>query len=393
MLVLSLVPLGATVAALARRPTGLLAVGVGALGVALDLVVGSIGPVAVHEAVAATLPLLAFLSAAFWLAALAERAGLADALAAAMTRASRGSGIRLYALTCALCTALTATLSLDGAVVLAVPVVLAVARDDTALRRVLLLGTVAVANASSLAVPQGNPTNLVVMQRLGLGPVAFVAHLVVPALAATLVCAAAPALLGRRVLRRARIAILPAHPPGTPVRRLATGALVAAALAGVVAPWLGAAPWWVLTGVAAATWVLAWARGHAVPAVPVPWRIAAQVAVLVALIAALPGAHTLGAPASLPGLLAVALGAAALAGVANNLPAGVALAGVLGAPGMGAYAALTGLSVGALATPHGSVATLIAFERGGAPRRSLATILPTALVATSVAVAVLWLLR
>lgn len=393
MLALSLVPLSATIAALARRPTGLAAVGVGALGVAVELAAGAIGAPALERVLAATLPLAAFLSAAFWLAALAEGAGLADALAAAMARTARGSGVRLYVVTCALCAVLTATISLDGAVVLVVPLVLAVAREDPALRRTLLLGTVAVANAFSLAVPQGNPTNLVVMQRLGLGPGAFVAHLIVPAIVATLVCVVVPAVLGRGALRRARIVTPPSVRSPAPVRGLAVGALAAAAATGVAGPWIGVAPWWTLTMVAAGTWLAARVRGHRAPSLPVPWRIAAQVAVLVALVGTLPGVGAVSVPTSLLGVLAVALGATALAGVANNLPAGVALAGLLGTPGLGAYAALAGLSVGALATPHGSVATLVAFERGGVPRRSPATILPTALAATMAAAAAVWLVR
>ena len=66
-----------------------------------------------------------------------------------------------------------------------VPVVLALARRAPELRRPLLFGTVAVANAFSLALPQGNPANVVVMERSGLGPADFVAHLMLPALAAT----------------------------------------------------------------------------------------------------------------------------------------------------------------------------------------------------------------
>ena len=70
--------------------------------------------------------------------------------------------------------------------------------------------------------------------------------------------------------------------------------------------------------------------------------------------------------------MALALAAAAVAAIANNLPATLAFASLLGAAPLPAYAALTGLSVGALATPRGSVATLIAFERAGeAPDRYL----------------------
>ena len=53
------------------------------------------------------------------------------------------------------------------------------------------------------------------------------------------------------------------------------------------------------------------------------------------------------------------------AALANNLPASVSVGSLLGA-GPSAYAATIGLGVGALATPQGSVATLLAAR----PRRA-----------------------
>jgi arsenical pump membrane protein len=297
--------------------------------------------------------------------------------------------VRAYALTCALCAGLTATVSLDGAVVLALPVVLGLARHDEALRRPLLLGTVAVTNAASLAVPQGNPTNLVLMERLGLGPAAFIGHLFVPALLATAVCAIVPGLLDRRALRDARVPWRPAA-AWTCAERFAAAVLAAAAVVGVVAPWVGVAPWVALGLVAAVAWVCAVLRGGA-PVVRVPWRIGAQVAVLVALVSLLPAVE-LSAGSGLA-VVAVALGVGALAGAVNNLPASVALAGLLGTPGVTAYAALAGLSVGALATPRGSVATLIAFQRAGTPRGYVLSLVPTAAAATALAASAVWLLR
>jgi hypothetical protein len=95
----------------------------------------------------------------------------------------------------------------------------------------------------------------------------------------------------------------------------------------------------------------------------------------------------------LAALLAVAGGTAAAAAIANNLPVSASVA-ALATAGPGAYAALIGLSVGALATAHGSVATLIARdlagddgERSWARRWTL-----TAAVAVGLATVVLWLL-
>ena len=83
----------------------------------------------------------------------------------------------------------------------------------------LLAGAIAVGDAASLVVPEGNPTNLVVMSRLGLSPQQFVEHLSVPGLAAALLCALVP-------LRRL----------GEPARPVAA-ALVARDLAGDCRPW------------------------------------------------------------------------------------------------------------------------------------------------------------
>lgn len=343
-----------------------------------------------------------FLTAAIWLARFAERAGVTDRMAARLWRTARGRPARLYVLTCLLCAALTATVSLDGAVVLMVPVLLGLTRRSPALRRTLLLGTVGVANAFSLALPQGNPTNLLVIQELGLTPAHFVAHLFLPALTATVVAAGAVALTERRTFRRpaengAQCMAAPAVPRSSAAAPLAVAALATAALAGAAAPWLGIAPWWTLCGVAVATVLAARITGCEVPAPEVPWRISAQVTAVVLAFACLPGLLAPPTPELSPALLvAVALGAAAVAGVANNLPATVALAGLLGAAPIPAYAALTGLSVGALATPQGSVATLIAFQRAGddapptrdylklwLPGATAATVAATLLLATT----------
>ncbi len=396
MLVISGVFLLATVAALAWRPRSGLPIAVGTIGVAFELATGAVGMSALERAGRETVPLALFLVAALWLAQLADGAGLAGWAAGALDRAARGRRAVLYGLVCVTCAVLTATVSLDGAVVLMVPLVARLAAADAPLGRVLLLGTVAVANAFSLAVPQGNPTNLVVMERLGLGPAAFVSHLLVPALAATVVCALAAALAGRRAL--AGVGRRPLRVAGLDRRgRAAAGVLVVAAAAAAAAPWLGFAPWWALCAVAGAAYAAALVLRRPVPGLPVPWRISGQVAVLVVLVEALPGAAgSLAAGGSLLALLAVALGAAILAGAANNLPASVALAGVLGAPGPSAWAALAGLTVGAIGTPHGSVATLIAFDRAGpaaapAAGAHLRLWLPAAALATATAATVLWL--
>ena len=78
---------------------------------------GRTGPV-----LGVVVPLVLFLSAALSLARLVERSGLADRAARALTAIARGNALALYVWTCLLCAALTAAVSLDGAVVLMVPV-------------------------------------------------------------------------------------------------------------------------------------------------------------------------------------------------------------------------------------------------------------------------------
>ncbi len=173
-----------------------------------------------------------------------------------------------------------------------------------------------------------------------------------------------------------------------------------AAIAGVAAPWLGVAPWWALTCVAAIVLATAQVLRRPVPALPVPWRVCVQVAGLLVVVESL--SQSLHLPrltaASLAALVLLSLAAALVASAANNLPASVVFASVLGSSPLPAFAALAGLSVGALATPHGSVATMIAFDRAGPGAEGLgdASFLklwaPSALAATVAATALLWLI-
>jgi arsenical pump membrane protein len=285
-------------------------------------------------------PMLAFLTAALAVAGLAERAGPAERASGRLAQAGGGSTGRLYGLVCATSALLTCIVSLDGAVVLMVPLTRALSRRCAIDAAPFFLGSVAVANAASLAVPEGNPTNLVMMSRLGLSPAAFLGHLFLPGLCAAVLCALVPL----RRLGRARYAIvLPAAEPAR-LRMF------------------------------------------------VPWRIGAQMAGMLAALNGLAPAVSLRS-GGLLALLAVAAGTAIAAAVANNLPVSASVA-ALATAGPGAYAALIGLSVGALATAHGSVATLIARDLAGdvGGRRWAPLWAPTAALAVVLATLLLWLL-
>src|SRR3954466_8010634 len=220
------------VAALVEAPRSSRAAALVLGAAAVDVAQGA----AAAPAVAVVAPLMAFLAAGLTLAALVERSGLAQRAAAVLAAWSRGSGLRLYVLVCALCAALTAAISLDGAVVLMVPLLLAPARRNGAPFAPLFLGAVVVANAVSIAVPQGNPTNLVVMSRLGLSAAGFVAHMLVPGLVAAGLCAVAVAIADRTALRGALRPEAAAREAWTGEQRRAAITLVAAALTAWSAP-------------------------------------------------------------------------------------------------------------------------------------------------------------
>jgi len=375
MLILKLTVAVIAVALVAGRPRSMPV----ALAV-LSLAVTECGPGAIGPALRSVGPAVAFLWAVMRLALLAERSGLAERLAAALLAAGRGSAMRLFCWLCAACALLTAALSLDGAVVVMAPVLLALRRRGLP-QRPLLLGTVAVANAFSAALPAGNPTNLVVMNRLGLEPGEFVARMGAPALLATLVCIAAVVLLERRALSGTyELGKRPAFASG---QRLPALLLGAAALADWLSPLFGLSPWLPVT-------LIALLAGRGLTLGSLPLRVGAQVAGLLLALEALPSVSL---PAgSLPALLAIAGLTALVSGLANNLPASAAVAAAMG-PGAGPYAALLGLSAGALVTPHGSVATIASLELAKAPTpaRWLRTWVPAATVAVAAGTALVWL--
>jgi Na+/H+ antiporter NhaD/arsenite permease-like protein len=344
------------------------------------------------SALAAAGPAIAFLAAAMTLAFLAARSGLAERLAAALAAAGSGRPSVLFAWVCAAAALLTSALSLDGAVVLMLPVLITLRRSHGAPFRPLLLATVGVANAFSAALPAGNPTNLVLMERIGVSPAAFTERMAPPSLAAAAACAGTLWALERRALGSRYPVARPIRGAVSREERIAAIGLAAAALADWLSPLAGVSPWLPVSAIACAALAVAGGR----PRVAVPWRIAVQVtALLVALSVARASlgvrAWALDRP-SLVGLTLVAGAVGAGAALANNLPASAVAASLL-APGAASWAALVGLSSGALATPHGSVATLISLDLSGdaAPAGIAGSLAAAGLAAVCAGTVLLWL--
>ena len=380
MVILHLILAVLAVVLLASRPrSAAAALGLAALAGCDVLLGASAGP-----AVGVVVPLVAFLASALTLAGLVERSGLAERAANELASRARGSSLALYALVCLLCGALTAAVSLDAAVVLMIPLLLVLSDRFQAPVRPLFFGVVAVANVASIASPQGNPTNLVLIDRLDLSPVAFAAHMLAPGLAAAVLCAGAVAVSERQALS-ARYRVQPrARTPTSRAERHAALSLASAALAAWVAPLAGIAPWWPFT----ATVALALSLADERPQLIFPWRIATQIAAMLIVVGSLKISPPT-APLGLLGMLGVTGAIAVAAALLNNLPASV-WAGTLLA-GSSGYAASIGLAIGSLATPQGSVATLIATDLAGPaapplPVRRFALIAAAALIAATLLV-------
>jgi hypothetical protein len=227
----------------------------------------------------------------------------------------------------------------------------------------------------------------VLIERLDISPAAFAARMAVPGVAAAVVCALVAGGLVRRAHARpyaiARAAPAATHGP----QRLMAFVLAMAAVTVCAAPMLGVPVWWTLPPVALAALAV---HPRPRPRVRVPVSLAVQLTCLLVLIGWLGTAPALPPPSGVAALTGLALATGAAAALANNLPVSVS-AGSLLATASSGYAATIGLGVGALATPRGSVATLIAADLagpggGGLNARRLA---PTALAGVLAATLVL----
>lgn len=356
MLITHAIVAAVAVGALATRPRSTQGVLVVALAAVVDALLGA----PAVSALGVIVPLVAFLAAALTLASLVERSGLAERAACALAAAAHGSSLALYVLVCGVCALATAAVSLDGAVVLMIPLLVILAQRFGAPFTPLFLGAVVVANAASIAVPQGNPTNLVIINRLGLSATTFLEHMLLPGIAAAVICAAGVALSERRALATRLCTATRQRTPLSSAERHAAISLALAAVIAWTAPIVGIPPWWPFTAAVA----IALAVRRERPRLIIPWRIAVQVGGLLIVTQALGLSARASAVAGLPELLAIAASIGAASALANNLPVSVCASGLLTA-GAPAYAASVGLAVGSLATPQGSVATLIAGQLAG----------------------------
>jgi len=335
------------------------------------LVTRPLGPLAGTMLLVVTLPpLAASLDALGWASLVADR-----------IRHARLSASRELIAAYAMWLTLSATLTLDVAAVVAVPVGLRLARGrDERSGRNHLGAAILGSNVGSLLFPFSNLTNLILVSATGISFGTYLATAVVPQIVAAV---GVGGLLAHR--SRRRIA-KPPSPQETPLRlaeldrnlfeqagRLALLAGASAAVGALSAVVVGlaggdVAPVFGLTAAIAAGCAIASGRPGARPldlarsiplsGVAIVGMAAIAIGPMASLAALIPDPQT-----TLPPLVAlpfIALVGGLLAATVNNLPAAAFGAfWLIGASPAAIVAFLIGTNLIAIATPHGSLATIL----------------------------------
>ncbi|MEU0116370.1 SLC13 family permease [Streptomyces bobili] len=312
--------------------------------------------------------MIGFLAAVLVLAQLCDDDGLFRACGAWMARTAAGRPRRLLGQVFAVASVITAVLSLDATIVLLTPVAFATAARLGARSRPHVYACTHLSNTASLLLPVSNLTNLLAFAASGLSFTRFAALMALP----WVVAIAAEYVVFRRFfatdLDAGATTPVAAQPGEVPVFALAT---VACTLAGfVVTSALGINPAWAAAAGAAVLAVRALARHHTTPAAilhasAVPflafvlpwasWSVPSSTTVSIRTLGRLIPDGT-----GLAALLGIAVLAAVLANVINNLPAVLVLLPLTAPSGPGAVlAVLLGVNIGPNLTYAGSLATLL----------------------------------
>ncbi|HEV7581260.1 MAG TPA: SLC13 family permease [Mycobacterium sp.] len=371
------------------------------------LIVIAIGAISARQAadeVAGLSGVVAFLGAVLVLAKLCDDEGLFEAAGAAIARGRVRSG-GLLRRVFVISSLITAVLSLDAAVVLLTPVVLAAVRRLRTPVRPYAYATAHLANGASLLLPVSNLTNLLAFHTANISFTKFTVVMALPWLGAvaTLYVIFRWFFAGDLRVQPAPEEVGPA--PRPPVFVLVVVGLTLAGFA--VGQSVGVAPAWAALVGASVLAVRSLSRRHTsvgdiLRSAHVSFLVfvlALGVVVQAVMLNGMDRAMTAVLPSGsgLPALLAIAAIAAVLANVVNNLPATLVLLPLV-APGgpVAILAVLIGVNIGPNLTYVGSLSNLL-WRRvlrqhdveagvGEYTRLGLCTV-PTALV---VAVLALW---
>ena len=355
---------------MARRPRPRLSEAAVAAPVALALAaLGAIGWAQARAVVEELLPTVAFLALILLFAHLCAEEGVFQYLAGRAATASRGSPARLLSLVVGLAAGVTAALTLDSTVVLLTPVIAAAVLSLRIDGRAHVYACLRLANSGSLLLPVSNLTNLLAFAATGLSFGRFAAVMALPWVVAVAAEWAVLRLWFARALSR------PAGDPGpVPGAGLAAPryalAVAAAALIGFGAlSALDRSPAWAAL---AASILLGAprliARRERVRTVVRELHLGFCLFVLsLGVIVAAAAQHGLADLVArllpdgdgLLALLGIALVAALLSNVVNNIPATLILVPLLAGSPLHLLAMLLGVNIGPNATYVGSLATVL----------------------------------
>ncbi|ORW84908.1 arsenic transporter [Mycobacterium sp. IEC1808] len=334
------------------------------------LIVIAVGAISVRQAaqeVAGLSGVVAFLGAVLVLAKLCDDEGLFEAAGAAIARGRVSSG-GLLRRVFVVASLITAVLSLDAAVVLLTPVVLAAVRRLRTPPRPYAYATAHLANGASLLLPVSNLTNLLAFHSANLSFTRFTVLMALPWLGAVAVIYVIFRWFFAGDLRVQPDSEELGPAPRPPVFVLVVVGLTLAGFA--VGQSVGVAPAWVAAAGAAVLAVRSLSRGHTSVAeiarsVHVSFLVfvlALGVVVRAVMLNGMDRAMSAVLPSGsgLSALLAIAAIAAMLANVVNNLPATLVLLPLVtpGGP-VAILAVLIGVNVGPNLTYVGSLSNLL----------------------------------
>lgn len=343
---------------------------VAALAAAVVVAAGALSLGGARAVLARLGPTVGFLAALLVLADGCRRAGVFEALGAAMARGANGQPRRLLRNVFVVAAGTTAALSLDATVLLLTPVVFATAARARVSPRPHVYACSHLANSASLLLPVSNLTNLLAFAACRVSFTRFAGLMALPWLGAiatewvVLSRTFAPELRTPRAGDGPDQRALP-ESPSPPVFALTVVALTLAGFA--LSSLVGVAPvWFAVAGAVALTVrspppTVSELAGAAEPTFLV-FVLGLGVVVAAASHNGLSSAVRSLLPHGdgFPALLAIAAVSAVLANLVNNLPATLIIVPVVAAGAPGAVLAmLIGVGIGPNLTYVGSLATLL----------------------------------